>query len=565
MPARRRHADPKKVRERRRAKALRRGPRDKRSADERKRRGPVEASAAKPPVPAARPAPADDPDVFEPGAEAPEDAREAPLADVGVTDAEDALADRLFDGEQLPEAPPEEPDPLPRDPAARPPVVAIVGRPNVGKSTLLNALSGSRIAIVEPTPGVTRDRVGVLCTLADRTVELVDTGGFGIVDATGLAGPVEEQALRAIEQADVILFVLDAREGRMPLDDRVAGMLRRATDRVIAVANKAETERVSWNLGDLAALGYGEPILVSAQERTGLETLEEAVAARLPAGPTTPRRLAAPEMRLAVVGRVNAGKSSLVNALVRQARMIVSAVPGTTRDTVDVRFERDGKAFVVIDTAGIRKERAVQGGIEFYAQRRAERAMRRADVTALVLDATADVGRLDRQIAGYALEHRHPVLVVVNKWDLRPPGLTTGAFEKYVRATVPGLAYAPIVFTTATSGRNVDVVIDVARGLFRQAGTRVKTSDLNEALKLSAKLKHPRPRHGRVGQVYYGTQVGVHPPTFVLFVNDPDLFDSTYRRYLENRFREVLPIPEIPMAIFFKGRDRAPAKGEPTP
>jgi GTP-binding protein len=606
MTAHRRPASRQKVAATKRAKALRRGPRDKKKANavahwkpaaqrpELKSAGPKakkvaerkpkkKKSAAAGKKKPAKPRDGTPPIVesveivagglsaadiealegeFEPGEVVVEERSAAPRV---IEDAEDLLEDELFDGMQVPEEEvAEEPDTLTRDPAARPPIVAIVGRPNVGKSTLLNALSGSRISIVEQTPGVTRDRVGVLCTFADRTVELVDTGGVGIVDAAGLAGPVEEQARRAIEQADVILFVLDAREGLVPLDERVAGMLRRATDRVIAVANKAETERVTWNLGELAGLGYGEPLLISAQERIGLETLEEAVAARLPAGPTTPRRLAAPEMRLAVVGRVNAGKSSLVNSLLRQDRMIVSAVPGTTRDTVDVRFERDGKAFVVIDTAGIRKERAVQGGVEFYAQRRAERAMRRADVTALVLDATCDIGRLDRQIAGYALEHRHPVLIVVNKWDLRPPGLTTGDFGKYVRATLAGLTYAPIVFTTANTGRNVDTVIDVARGLFRQASTRVRTADLNEALKLSAKLKHPRPRHGRVGQVYYGTQVEVKPPTFVLFVNDPDLFDSTYRRYLENRFREVLPIPEVPMAIYFKARGR-PAKpgGEP--
>jgi GTP-binding protein len=436
--------------------------------------------------------------------------------------------------------------------------VAIVGRPNVGKSTLLNALSGSRISIVEPTPGVTRDRVGVLCTLADRTVELVDTGGVGIVDATGLERDVESQVAVAVGQADVILFVLDAREGRTPLDDRVAGMLRRAAARVIPIANKAESERVTWNVAELEALGFGSPRLISAQERTGLEDLEADIAARLPAGPTTPRTLPPPEMKLAVVGRVNAGKSSLVNALLRQERMIVSSVPGTTRETVDIRFEKDGKAFVVIDTAGIRKERSIQGGVEFYAQRRAERAMRRADVTALVLDATQDIGRLDRQIAGYAVEQAHPLLIVVNKWDLRPPDLTTGVFGRYVRATLAGTAFAPIVFTTATKGRNVDIVIDVARGLFRQASTRVTTADLNEALR-------PRPRHGKIGHVYYGTQVSTHPPTFVLFVNDPNLFDASYRRYLENRFREVLPLKEVPMHIYFKARERSPAKSGPKP
>ena len=477
-----------------------------------------------------------------------------------IEDEEDRFDDASFDGQQQEQAAAEAPDTLERDPAARPPVVAIVGRPNVGKSTLLNALSGSRISIVEATPGVTRDRVGVLCTLADRTVELVDTGGVGIVDTQGLASYVEEQVRVAVDAAAVILFVLDAREGLAPLDERVAGMLRRAAARVIPVANKAETERVTWNVGEIEGLGFGSPLVISAQEHIGLEALEDAIGERLPAGPTTPRRLPPPEMKLAIVGRVNAGKSSLVNALLRQQRMIVSSTPGTTRDTVDVRFERDGKSFVVIDTAGIRKERAVQGGVEFYAQRRAERAMRRADVSAIVLDATSDVSRLDRSIAGYALDHHHPVLIVVNKWDLRPQDLTTSQFAKYVRATLRGLTYAPIVYTTATDGRNVDAVIDVARGLFRQAATRIKTAQLNKAIEAAQQKRHPRPYHGRVGQIYYGTQVEERPPTFVLFVNDPTLFDSTYRRYLENQFRATLPVPEVPLRIFFKARDRRPSK-----
>ena len=449
---------------------------------------------------------------------------------------------------------------MPRDSSAAPPVVAIVGRPNVGKSTLLNAFSRSLVSIVEPTPGVTRDRVGVLATLADRTVELVDTGGVGIVDTQGLAPYVEAQILVAIQSAAVILFVVDAREGVTPLDLRVAEMLRRATAPVILLANKAESSKSGWNLSEMHVLGHGEAIPISAQEGMGLERVEAVLAQRLPEGPTTPAKLPPPVMRLAILGRVNVGKSSLVNSLVAEERMIVSEVPGTTRDSVDVRFEKDGEAFVVIDTAGIRKEKAVQNSLEFYAKRRAERALRRADVTALVIDATTDLARLDREIAGKAAALHHPFLLVVNKWDLVPPGLTTKAFVEYVTKTLEGVSYAPIVFTSAETGKNVHRIVEVARSLHRQAQTRVTTAQINKAIEAAYALKRPRPRSGKVGKIFYGTQVETAPPHLILFVDDPSRFEDAYLRFLENRFRETLPFHEIPIKISLKARMRSPSK-----
>jgi GTP-binding protein len=292
----------------------------------------------------------------------------------------------------------------------------------------------------------------------------------------------------------------------------------------------------------------------------GLDSVEARLRDVLPAGPTTPPRLPPPELKLAIVGRVNAGKSSLVNALVREERMIVSEVPGTTRDSVDVRFERDGKTFVAIDTAGMRKEKSVQNSLEFYAKRRAERAIRRADVVALVLDATADVARLDREIAGEAVSLHKPVVVVVNKWDLAPEGFDPNEFVEYVGKILPGLSFAPIVFTSANAGTNVGQMVDVALSLHRQSLTRVSTAEVNKAIEAAYRVRRPRPFRGKVGKVYYGSQVDVSPPTLLLFVCDPQRFETPYTRYLENRFRETLPYPEIPVKVLYRARTRAPSK-----
>jgi GTP-binding protein len=274
----------------------------------------------------------------------------------------------------------------------------------------------------------------------------------------------------------------------------------------------------------------------------------------LPDGPTTPIRIPPPEMKLAVVGRVNAGKSTFVNTMLNTERMIVSEVPGTTRDSVDVRFERDGKSLTVIDTAGIRKERTVSGSVEFYAQRR-------ADVTLFVIDASTDMARLDRQIAGYAAEQYHPIVIVVNKWDLcAEKGLSTQEYVAYLEQTLRGLPYAPIVFTSALEGRNVDKVIDVAFNLFTQASTRIGTAEINKVIEKAYALRKPRPRQGRIGRIYYGSQVEVCPPTFTLFVNDTYLFKPDYIRYLANRFREHLPFDEVPVLIWLKQRERSPSK-----
>jgi len=361
----------------------------------------------------------------------------------------------------------------------------------------------------------------------------------------------------------VILFVVDAREGVAPLDRRVADLLRRARAPVILLANKAESERTTWNLGEFEALGHGSPRAISAKEGHGIADLEERLAELLPEGPTTERHMDAPELKLAFVGRMNAGKSSLVNCLLRDERMIVSEVPGTTRDTVDVRVELDGKAVVLIDTAGIRKERIVHDSVEFYAQRRAERAMRRAEVSALVIDSARDVSRIDRKIAAYALDHVHPVVVAANKWDLKPEGVTAKVFRAYLHKTLPGLRFSPVVFTSAVEGTGLGTLLEAVWRLHGQASTRVGTAALNRAVSEAEARRAPKPRYGRQGHVYYGTQVEVSPPTFMLFVNDPELFEQNYLRYLANRLRQDLPFDEIPLRLVLKPRPRSPSKNDP--
>jgi GTP-binding protein len=266
---------------------------------------------------------------------------------------------------------------------------------------------------------------------------------------------------------------------------------------------------------------------------------------------------------VALVGRVNVGKSSLLNALVREERMIVSEVPGTTRDSVDVRVERDGEAIVLIDTAGIRRERSVQNSVDFYAQRRSERAIRRADVTALVLDAAQDVGRVDREIAAVAADEKKPVVIVANKWDLAPKGTRRASFVAYLREMLPHLAFAPVVFTSATTGEGVASILGAARRLRDAAATRYPTADVNRVIERATAIRRPPPIDGKVGRVYYGTQAEASPPTFVLFVDDPGRFPEDYERFLANRFREMLPaIRDVPVRLRFRARMRSPSKRE---
>jgi GTP-binding protein len=434
------------------------------------------------------------------------------------------------------------------------PIVAIVGRPNVGKSSLFNWLAGRRIAIVDPTAGVTRDRLATLIQLDERYFELVDTGGMGIQDVDNLTAQVERQIDTAIDEASVILFVVDTRAGLLPLDEEVARRLRYVTKPIILVANKTDTMELEAHASEFYKLGRGKLICVSALQNRGKEPLLDLIRRRLPSTPEPNPNLAVTQ-KLAIVGRRNTGKSTFINSLAQSERMIVSEVAGTTRDSVDVRFERDGGVFVAIDTAGVRRKGSISSDIEFYSMTRAERSIRRADVVLLFLDPRVRISKVDKQLAAYILEQNKPAIFVVNKWDLMVP-MPTEKFGSYVRAVFPNLDYVPIAFITAKSGKNVQAVLNLAQNLHKQASLRVSTGDLNRVLRLALERQAPPMRQNRHPKIFYATQVASNPPTIVLFTNGPGLFDNTYQRYLLKMFRDHLPFGDVPMKLHLRHKNR---------
>jgi GTP-binding protein len=432
------------------------------------------------------------------------------------------------------------------------PVVAIIGRPNVGKSSLLNALAGEMISIVEPTAGVTRDRVSTFIGQDHRYFELIDTGGYGIVDSDRLSDHIEGQILQAIQSANLVLFVVDVREGITPLDQAIAELLRKHQLDALGVANKADTAKLFPAAGEFARLGFGEFFCVSAQNHLNLSALRDRIFARL--GPLEAAG-APPEpvMKIAIVGKRNAGKSSIVNAIAGSERVIVSEVPGTTRDAVDVRIEKDGRTLVVIDTAGARKKARMaktDNSIEFYSYVRATRSIQRADVVWMMIDATEPVGQVDKSLARLIAEEFRTCILVVNKWDLAKDVAATGDYEQYLTKVLPGLRYAPIAFTTATEAKNIQSVLDLSAELFKQANTWITTGRLNKAFeRIRAQRAAPGKRGTRWPKIYYVTQVAVNPVTFMMFVNDPGLFDENYRRFVAGRLRDLLPIAEVPIRL----------------
>lgn len=445
------------------------------------------------------------------------------------------------------------------------PIVAIVGRPNVGKSSLLNCLVGRRIAIVDFVPGVTRDRVSAPLPIRadsrtgeERYVELVDTGGFGIADTDDLAEHITGQIEYALCSASLILFIVDAREGITPLDKSVAERLRRSGKPVVLVANKVDSPRTLTEMGELARLGFGEPVAVSAAHRLGIEHLIDVISERIG---QVAGQVDEPVMKLAIVGKRNVGKSTFINALAGDQRVIVSEIPGTTRDSIDVRFEMDGKVFLAIDTAGVRKRSKIADDIEFYSRHRALRSIRRADVVGLMFDATVPVGRVEKQLAGYVAELFKPLVLIVNKWDLAADKASQEDYGNYLTEIMPWLDYAPIVFTTAISGEGVRETINLAMELFAQARQRVPTAEINRIFEEIFSVNPPRSkRTGKPVKVYYATQIDTRPPTISAFANEPDAFDEPFRRHIIEQLRQRLPFQEIPIRLIFRPHHRKETK-----
>ncbi len=436
-----------------------------------------------------------------------------------------------------------------------PPVVAIVGRPNVGKSTLFNRILGRRQAIVEDFPGVTRDRNYAEVTRYETPFILIDTGGFEPVSADRLLVQMREQSQLAIEEADVILLVLDGAQGLTPSDQEVAGMLRRVQKPVLWVINKVDGAKQEAGLGDFYALGCDELLPVSAEHGRGMGELVDAILAQLPPGQA--QETEGEETRLAVIGRPNVGKSSLVNRLLGYERVVANPTAGTTRDSVDTPFVFNRQRYVLIDTAGIRRKGRVSQALEKYSVIQALKGMDRAHVVLLVIDAEEGVTDQDLTVAGYAYEKGRAILLVVNKWDMvEKDNRTMGTFLEKIRMHFKFLPFAPVLFVSALTGQRVARIMAEVEKVAGEFNRRVPTAALNKVLK-EAEASHAPPLfRGKRVKLFYATQTAVRPPTFVIFANYAEGLHFSYQRYLNNKLREAFGFSGAPIRVNYRDRER---------
>ena len=436
------------------------------------------------------------------------------------------------------------------------PIVAIVGRPNVGKSTLFNIFANSRISIVEDTPGVTRDRLYATAEWLDHEFMMVDTGGIEIMNADAIAVSIRQQAQIAIKEADVILFVCDARAGITTEDADVARLLRQSKKPIVLAINKSDSTKQEMNTYEFYNLGIGDPIAVSASNHLGLGDLLDAVVAKFPDNSAAGDLDEEDEIKVALIGRPNVGKSSIFNALVGEERSIVSDVAGTTRDAIDTPVVRDGQKYLFIDTAGMRRKAKVDEPIEKYSVMRSLRAVDRSDVVLMVFDAVEGVTEQDKRIVGYAHEAGKAVILVVNKWDLyEKDNTSTLRYTETLRKELVFLQYAPVVFVSAVTKQRIHRLPEVISYVAEQNAMRISTSILNQVIEDAVAINPPPTEKGKRLKILYVTQVKIKPPTFVIFVNEPEIMHFSYERYLENKLRESFGFEGTPIKMIIRGKN----------
>ena len=434
------------------------------------------------------------------------------------------------------------------------PVVAIVGRPNVGKSTLFNALAGEMISIVKDTPGVTRDRIYADVSWLDREFTLIDTGGIEPDSKDVILSQMREQAQIAIDTADVIIFITDVKQGLVDSDSKVADMLRRSAKPVILVVNKVDNfEKFMPDVYEFYNLGIGDPVPISAASRLGLGDMLDEVAAHFPEGSGEEEEDDRP--RIAIVGKPNVGKSSIINKLLGENRVIVSDVAGTTRDAIDTEILHDGKEYIFIDTAGLRRKSRIKEELERYSIIRTVTAVERADVVLVVIDAAEGVTEQDAKIAGIAHERGKGIIIVVNKWDaIEKNDKTMREYDNKIRQVLSYLSYAEIMYVSAETGQRLNKLYEMIDIVIENQTLRVATGVLNEIMAEAVAMQQPPSDKGKRLKLYYITQVSVKPPTFVIFVNDKELMHFSYTRYLENKIREAFGFRGTSLKFFVRER-----------
>lgn len=436
------------------------------------------------------------------------------------------------------------------------PIVAIVGRPNVGKSTLFNIFANSRISIVEDTPGVTRDRLYADTEWLDNEFMMVDTGGIEIMNTDKIAVSIRQQAQIAIAEADVILFVCDARAGITHEDAEVAKMLRQSKKPIVLAINKADSPKQEMEIFEFYNLGIGEPIPVSAANHLGLGDLLDAVVEKFPETSAYGEDGNEDEIKVALIGRPNVGKSSIFNTLVGEERSIVSDVAGTTRDAIDTPVIREGQKFLFIDTAGMRRKTRIDEPIEKYSIIRSLRAVDRSDVVLMVIDAIDGITEQDKKIAGYAHEAGKGIVLVVNKWDLYDKDNTsTLRYTENLRRELVFMQYAPVVFVSAMTKQRIHRLPEVIHYVAEQNAMRISTSVLNQVVEDAIAINPPPTEKGQRLKILYATQVKIKPPTFVIFVNEPEIMHFSYQRYLENKLREAFGFEGTPLQMIIRGKN----------